>query len=161
MGRRWEDFVKALFTKILPVIGFLLFVAGSLNFLFFEKSISELESGLGEAMRNLSLMLTILLVAFVAFACYNLAISKDIRDILDERLPKKIGNPGNPTNKEGEEKEEEIRTSGAGALVGMVGGALIGLPFGPAGVVIGGLLGAIIGNQIEYEQEREKREKRR
>ena len=42
-------------------------------------------------------------------------------------------------------------------LVGVVGGGLLGLPFG-AGVIIGGLLGVIIGNQIMNRKEREERE---
>ena len=39
-----------------------------------------------------------------------------------------------------QEKREEVRTSGAGAFAGMVVGGLIGLAFGPLGVIAGGLL---------------------
>ncbi|MHC1611547.1 MAG: hypothetical protein ACXQTW_08175 [Candidatus Methanospirareceae archaeon] len=101
MGRRWEDFISAVYSKILPLIAF----------------------------------------------------SKDIKDLLNERLPKKGGNP-----KEGG-KEERIETSGAGALGGMVVGGALGLPFGPFGIVIGGILGALLGNQVEYESKRAERKK--
>ena len=43
------------------------------------------------------------------------------------------------------------RTSGAGAFVGMLGGALIALllGLGPWGILILGMLGAIIGDYLE------------
>ncbi|RLI80320.1 hypothetical protein DRP04_08270 [Archaeoglobales archaeon] len=157
MGR-WEDFIKVIFTRILPFFGFLLVITGYLYKSFFEENVLKLEEGLREVMYGIIYILILILVAFTAYAAYNLAISKDIRDILDERLSK--SNPHrNPNSKKKEEEEEEIRTSGAGALVGMIGGGLIGLPFGPTGVILGGLLGAIIGNQIEYEQERERKKR--
>jgi hypothetical protein len=53
------------------------------------------------------------------------------------------------------EKDEE--PTGAGAFLGMVAGGALGLPLGPLGVLVGGILGAIAGNELE----REKRKKRR
>ena len=44
----------------------------------------------------------------------------------------------------------KVRTTGAGALAGMIFGAMLSLPFGPLGVLLGGLLGAVVGDQIEY-----------
>ena len=46
-------------------------------------------------------------------------------------------------------KEEERKTSGIGALAGMVVGVTIGLPFGALGVFVGGILGSIIGDLLE------------
>lgn len=48
--------------------------------------------------------------------------------------------------------DKGVKPSGAGAFGGLVVGGAIGLPFGPMGVLIGGLLGAVVGNQIEYDQ---------
>jgi len=42
----------------------------------------------------------------------------------------------------------------------MITGGAIGLLFGPAGVIIGGLVGGFIGNQVEYENRRMERERR-
>ena len=60
-------------------------------------------------------------------------------------------------------KEEEEKTSGLGAFGGMIVGGLLGLAFGPEGVIIGGLIGSILGDLWEREEikERKKRLKRR
>jgi len=63
----------------------------------------------------------------------------------------------NSYDPEKEEEEGEIKTSGAGALAGMIIGGAIGLLGGPIGVLLGGIIGALIGNQLEYEQEKEKK----
>ena len=55
------------------------------------------------------------------------------------------------------EREEEVKTSGGGAIAGMIIGATSGLFSGPIGVLVGGIIGAIIGNQIEYESLRLKK----
>lgn len=88
-------------------------------------------------------------------------IRSDISDVkkgtkrIEEKITRVSSNPSR--NKDGEKEEEErIETSGVGALGGMVAGGILGLPFGPAGVIIGGILGAIAGNQIEYEDKRRK-----
>jgi len=86
------------------------------------------------------------------------------------RIVEAIGNLGstssNPSHDDPEEEvktseEKEVKASGARAFAGILAGGAIGLFFGPAGVIIGGLLGAAIGNQLEYngELERRKREK--
>lgn len=61
---------------------------------------------------------------------------------------------------EEEEKEQEIKLTGAGAFGGMIVGGALGLPFGPLGVLIGGILGALIGNQLEYEGIQKKKGKK-
>jgi uncharacterized protein YqgC (DUF456 family) len=43
----------------------------------------------------------------------------------------------------------------------MIAGGALGLLFGPVGVIIGGILGALIGDQIEYENVKAERERRR
>jgi len=43
----------------------------------------------------------------------------------------------------------------------MIAGGTIGLLFGQAGVIIGGLIGAVIGNQLEYNQELERKKRER
>ncbi len=43
------------------------------------------------------------------------------------------------------------KTTGVGAFTGMVIGALLMLPLGPIYALAGGLLGAIIGDYLEYE----------
>lgn len=50
-----------------------------------------------------------------------------------------------------------IEPSGRGALAGIVLGVLLGFLFGQNGIIIGGFLGAIIGNEIEYQAIRKKR----
>jgi hypothetical protein len=60
-----------------------------------------------------------------------------------------------------EERKEEVKTTGAGALGGMMVGGLIGLIGGPIGVIIGGVIGAIVGDQIEYNQELERKKRER
>ena len=57
-------------------------------------------------------------------------------------------------------REEEIITSGGGAFLGMVIGGGMGLLFGPAGVIIGGVIGAILGDQVERESIRLERRRR-
>lgn len=64
-----------------------------------------------------------------------------------------------PEEGEEKEKEEEIKTTGVGALAGMIVGGMIGLALGPLGVVLGGLLGAIIGDQMEYQKLLEEKQK--
>lgn len=53
----------------------------------------------------------------------------------------------------GSKKKEEAKTSGGGAFAGMIAGGALGLPFGPVGVVIGGLIGALLGNEVERKSE--------
>ena len=47
--------------------------------------------------------------------------------------------------------------SGAGALGGLVAGGLLGTPFGPAGVIFGGVVGGLVGNAVEYQNLKERR----
>jgi hypothetical protein len=47
---------------------------------------------------------------------------------------------------------DEPKPQGGGAFVGMVAGGALGAPFGPLGVLIGGILGAVVGNQVEYDE---------
>ena len=118
----------------------------------------------------------IILVVVILFAFYQIVLSKDIKELLDdinkllsERLPIKPlqglrgcgAEPHRSNPKEMERREERIETSGAGALGGMVLGGVLGLPFGPAGIIIGGIIGALLGNQIEYESERVKRKRKK
>ncbi len=60
-----------------------------------------------------------------------------------------------------DDEEEGIKTSGAGTFAGMIVGGAIGLSFGPVGVLICGILGALLGDRAEYETlKAEKKEKR-
>ena len=59
-----------------------------------------------------------------------------------------------------ENQKEEIKTTGGGALIGMIFGGSIGIIFGPGGVILGGLIGALIGDELEKrELEEEQRKK--
>lgn len=64
-------------------------------------------------------------------------------------------NPGNPlpSNNPSEErlKTKPVKPSGVGAIVGAVSGSAMGLVFGPIGIFIGGVSGAILGNYAEYK----------
>ncbi len=80
------------------------------------------------------------------------SIEKNTRREVSNKNPTTINNPG---------EKEVIRTTGGGAFAGMVTGCLLGLTFGPVGVLVGGILGALAGNQIEYESKRMERERRR
>ena len=57
---------------------------------------------------------------------------------------------------EGQRRSFE-KTTGFGAFLGMVIGGLIGLPFGAGGLILGGLFGALIGNELESESVRKKK----
>jgi hypothetical protein len=153
MGRR-EDFILTIYTKILP-LAITLVSAMVLLSILFQSIFSKIEmAGMREAFGLMASLIMLTLVAFVLFAGYQIALSKDIKDLLEERLPLRA----DPDEKE---KEERIETSGGGALVGMIVGGLLGLSFGPAGVIVGGILGALVGNQIEYESIRMERKKRK
>jgi len=85
---------------------------------------------------------------------------KSIERTLEKANPKQ--NPSNPHGNPSEDKkEEEIRTTGSGALAGMVVGGLLGLVAGPVGVVVAGLIGAIAGDQLEHEGIRAEKEEQR
>lgn len=51
--------------------------------------------------------------------------------------------------KESEKPEEP--TSGNGAVIFMIIGALIGILLGPVGMIMGAILGALLGDQVERE----------
>ncbi len=169
MGRRWEDFISAVYSKILPLIAFIVVVVGVIGGLFQSVFLSIEVAGIGEALQLIAYISLFTLVVVALFAFYQVALSKDIKELLNERLPIKPlqglrgcgAEPHRSNPKEEEKKEERIETSGAGALGGMVVGGALGLPFGPAGVVIGGILGALLGNQVEYESKRAERERKK
>ena len=56
-------------------------------------------------------------------------------------------------------KKEEVKTTGGGALIGMILGGSIGILFGPGGVILGGLIGAILGDEYEKKQLQEEKQK--
>jgi hypothetical protein len=182
MGRRWEDFISAVYSKILPLIAFIVVIVGVIGGLFQSAFLRIEVAGIGEALQLIAYISLFTLVVVALFAFYQVALSKDIKELLNERLPIKplqglrvnpsrvFGGTGGARDgaephrsnpKEEEKKEERIETSGAGALGGMVVGGALGLPFGPAGVVIGGILGALLGNQVEYESKRAERERKK
>ncbi|MDI6811005.1 MAG: hypothetical protein QMD80_04930 [archaeon] len=178
MGRRWEDFISAAYSKILPLIAFFVVIVGVIGG-FFKSVFLRIEvAGVGEALQLIAYISLFTLVVVALFAFYQVALSRDIKDLLNERLPIKpsqglrvspsgaCGDTGRARegaeshrSNQKEEEEERIETSGAGALGGMVVGGVLGLPFGPAGLVIGGVLGALLGNQVEYESKRAERKK--
>lgn len=51
-----------------------------------------------------------------------------------------------------------IEPSGKGALTGIVIGGFFGLLFGPNGIVAGGIVGGLLGNEVEYRAIQQKRE---
>ncbi len=153
---KWEEFVKAVYLKILPLVVSLVIIIGYLsNFLLKDVIPLIAEEGMRRALYLITHLLLLVIIGMYMFAIYQLGLTKDIRDILYERLPTKCSQ---------EEKREEIKTSGGWAIAGMIIGGVLGIPFGPIGIVIGGVLGALVGNQLEYEavclrrkKEREKR----
>lgn len=72
--------------------------------------------------------------------------------------PKNSSNPSNPSNKK---EKEEVETSGVGALGGALVGSAVGLAFGPVGVLIAGIIGTLLGNQIEYENQLDEKKRKR
>ena len=72
-------------------------------------------------------------------------IMMETRDILDEQLPH------NPGSNPGRKKREKVETSGGGALIGLIIGGLLGLPYGSGAVALLGFIGAIIGDILERE----------
>lgn len=59
-----------------------------------------------------------------------------------------------------EEEEEDVETSGSGAFAGMIVGGALGLPFGPLGIIGGGVAGAIIGDNIERSSRKRRKKKK-
>ncbi|KPV64162.1 MAG: hypothetical protein AOA65_1047 [Candidatus Bathyarchaeota archaeon BA1] len=154
MGR-WEDFVSTVYSRILPLIAFVVVIMGVVGALI-QPALLKIEiAGMREALQLMMYVGALTLIVVVLFATYQIALSKDLKDILEEGLPLPKSNPSK------EKREEKIETSGAGALAGMVLGGTLGLIFGSAGVIIGGILGALAGNQIEYENIRAERERRK
>lgn len=54
--------------------------------------------------------------------------------------------------------DEGVKTYGAGAFSGMLLGVALGYPFGTAGVLIGGVVGTFVGEQLEYERRKQRME---
>jgi len=154
MGR-WEDFVSSIYTRIFPLIAFVVVIMGIMGGLLQPVLLKIEITGMQEAFGLMMYVAALTLIIVVLFAFYQIAIIKDIKDILKERLPVLKSNPGE------EKKEEKTETSGVGALTGMVIGGIIGLIFGPAGVIVGGIITAILGNQAEYESIRAEKERMR
>jgi len=121
---RWEDFISSIYTKILPLaVTIIAIVMGATE--VSRRILQEIElEGLAEAFKFMMYPIFLILVVLVIFAIYQIALSKDIKDILDERLPVSRNNP---------DKEHRIETSGAGALGGKVIGGTLGLLGGPVG----------------------------
>ena len=139
---RWEDFVSSVRSQILILIILVLTVTGSMK-LFIDFT------GLSMAYMYVAILT---LIVVVLFASYQIKISKEIRDLLRERSAPSRSGPS----------EEKVETSGVGALVGMVLGYVIGLFFCEpewVSAIIGGILCALLGNQIEYESIRKKRKR--
>ena len=109
---------------------------------------------------NISLLfLIIFLLSY--FMYFGVPLSEDVIETLrsiEKNTRREVSNK-DPTTMNNPVEEEAIRTTGGGAFAGMVTGCLLGLTFGPVGV--GGILGALAGNQIEYESKRMERERRR
>lgn len=152
---RWEDFVSSVYSRIFPLIAFVVVIMGIAEWLLQPIFLKIEMAGMREAFRSIMYVAALTLIVIVLFAFYQIAISKDIKDILEERLPTLKSNPSK------KKKEEKIETSGAGALAGMVLLGTVGLIFGPAGVIAGGILGALIGNQIEYESIRAEKKRKK
>ena len=151
MGR-WEDFVSAIWSRILPLIAFIVVIMGFLERVVHPILLKIEMTGVREALTLIIDTIALVLIAITLFAFYQIALTKDIKDLLEERLLFIKSNPS---------RKEKIETSGAGSLAGMVIGGIIGLAFGAVGVIIGGILGALIGNQAEYESLRAERERKR
>ena len=159
---RWEDFVSSAYLRVLLLIAFVAVVMGVVERVL-QPVLLEVEmAGVREAFRVMVHVAAFTLTVLILFAFYQIAISKDIkdvitevRDILEERLPK----PKGSSSREG--REERMETSGAGALAGMTLLGIVGLTLGLVGMIVGGILGGLIGNQIEYEIIRAKKRKKR
>ena len=98
----------------------------------------------------------LILLFFVFFYTQTISLLRDIKEELGGVCRYETATNGGSREKE---EEEKVKTTGAGAFSGMIAGALLGLPFGPAGVLIGGILGAIIGDNLEYRHEKERMER--
>jgi uncharacterized protein YcfJ len=98
---------------------------------------------------ELALILLIIITVAIFFAIVY--IGREVDDVVKE-LPSMCRYRVTAQNGGAEEEEEaEVRPSGVGAFGGMIAGGALGLPFGPIGVLVGGVIGALIGNQLEYE----------
>lgn len=61
-----------------------------------------------------------------------------------------------PVEPDGGTLDVEVKTYGAGAFSGMLLGAGLGYPFGTAGVLVGGVIGTFVGEQLEYEHRKQR-----
>jgi len=91
-------------------------------------------------------LLVIVILILSHFMMFGVSLPMDVVEIL-----KKIEVNTAKGAKNDPRAEEEIKTTGGGALGGMLLGGLLGLALGPVGVLIGGMLGALAGNVAEYE----------
>ena len=157
MKRRWGDLVEALWRLIIPltltlILGITQLISPLLNSLYLSMIPEPLRSGFSLILN----LLLILLVAFLVVGTLQLSWTRDIRDILDERLPSGGGSMNNPGSSK-RRKKKKVETSGSGAIMGLIIGALIGLPYGPIYTFILGLVGAFIGDLLEYEGRKRRR----
>jgi len=161
-ARRWEDFVSGVYSKVLPFIVVIASIGWLITSLFQGIYLRIELVGVREAFQLLTYLIVLVLVSFVTYAFYQIALTMDIRDLLvgiRELLYEGVPKSGNLAR--GERKEERIETSGAWALMGVVIGGVAGLMFGPVGFIAGGIVGGLVGNQLEYEILRVRKERRR
>jgi len=92
--------------------------------------------------------------------CFNTVTEKGERcaECRDNR--RLIPDGGTETQSKSEEVRDLIREKpciddqeyvGIGAFAGMVSGSALGAGFGPVGMVVGGLAGFFVGNEVEYQ----------
>ncbi len=142
-------------------------IAGSLTILLFVRELLTLT--LGNTLR------TAVLIALAGLYLGLSAMERDVEDNIHELqdelnrgfdkvealIRAREMNEDVKTDGAGEPVREDAGSSGYGALGGMIAVGALGLPFGTAGAVVGGLLGALIGNEIEYQDIKDRRRARR
>jgi len=155
MSAGWGRFIETLLSRIIPIIiGVILGVGVMVSQLLNRTLLASIPIYLRAGFTLLTNLLIVLLTAFTVVSMVGLAWIKDARDImmetrdiLDERLPH---NPGsNPGRKR--KRRVKVETSGGGALIGLIIGGLLGLPYGSGAVALLGFIGAIIGDILERE----------
>lgn len=100
--------------------------------------------------------------------------NEELKEMLDESSEEseKVSTDGGKRISDGAGKEKKkglfqkpdslidrfvIEPNGQGAFGGIVIGVFLGFLFGPNGIIVGGILGGLVGNEVEYQAIRKKR----
>ena len=127
-------------------------------------------------MRLVNALLVLLVVAVAGLSLLLSAVRKDVDDDLDQlqtdvnqgfdRVVDALDAEPDDARADGgdaaaeptrsRDQSDPLGPTGVGALWGMLAGASVGTAFGAVGILVAGLVGFLLGNEIEYQDCRRK-----